>query len=260
MPTLIRPAEVRHDERIRVLLRFSEALVSMASADIGISKNALKISTVIFDESGKYKDRDGVFVFAGFATFPVFLDVLVKEWLDCMLLAGLPHTSTSMKEAIVFRGPFESIRLDRDRRDCILRKLAHVIADNSDKLVHLASPLSRSTTEEFLKLPQQKREILRNDPYYAAFEACIKGALDVREDTQLHIVCDLAEQYSEECVSVFQQLRRMDERVKRRCLGIAFSDDDYYPLFKWRTCWRTVTALMCCINGANLMSPLWKNL
>jgi Protein of unknown function (DUF3800) len=207
---------------------FSEALRSMADVD-NRAVNTLKMSTAVFDESGKWTDIDGVFVFAGFVTFPVFMEHIVQRWVQCLADAELPIHGTSMKDAMAFQGIYRSFVPDRSRRDGVIRKLAAVIAENADKFAHLATPLGRTTTEEFARLPQEDRRLLRNDPYYGSFEGCIRGILETRSDTQFHIVCDLAEQYSEKCVSVFHELRKRDQNIRERCLGIAFSDDEYYP-------------------------------
>jgi hypothetical protein len=134
-----------------------------------------------------------------------------------------------MKDAMSFDGPYKSLSAAPLARDNILRDLAKILAHNKSNIVQIASPMGTATLEDFKKLPQPERRRMLDDPYYGGLEGCIRGALDSRSDTQIHIVCDLAEQYSEKCVSAFHQMRKRDVDIKRRCLGIAFSDDHYYP-------------------------------
>jgi len=54
------------------------------------------------------------------------------------------------------------------------------------------------------------------------------GTLYPRLDTDVHLVFDLSEQYSEKCVSLFHKLRRTKAEVKKRCLGLAFADDEVH--------------------------------
>jgi hypothetical protein len=86
--------------------------------------------------------------------------------------------------------------------------------------------MGTATLEAFKALSQSTRKKMGNDPYYAGFETCIIGALQSRVDILLHIVCDLAEQYSEKCVAAFHKMRRLRPDIKARCVGIAFADDE----------------------------------
>jgi hypothetical protein len=94
----------------------------------------------------------------------------------------------------------------------------------------ISSPIKPA---EFKRLPQQDRKKLGNDYVYAAFEACIEGALltpvGFGQIDALQLIYDLAEQYSEKCVKLFNELRRQKPEVKERCAGISFMDDEVYP-------------------------------
>jgi len=191
------------------------------------TRNTLTITTAIFDESGKWKDSAGVFVFAGFVTFPIILSQICEEWSGVLMSGRIAHTS--MKEAMSFNGPYEGFTNRAGERDAIVRNLATVLSANRSKMACLASPMGTATINDFKNLPTQQQKAMRGDPYYGGFEACVRGALDTRSDTQFHVVCDLAEQYSEKCVEIFHQMRKLNPAIKSRCLGIAFSDDEYYP-------------------------------
>jgi len=196
----------------------------MENAEI-IAKGKTIESTIVhacFDESGKWVDSAGVFVFGGIVIFQNSLKLLADEWVKRLGVDGLPHTS--MKEAMYFEGPYKALKDDSGKRDAILRDLANLIA--AAPSLRVATPMERTTLDAFKALPRSDRKKLGDDPYYAGFESCIVGALQSRPDILLHIVCDLAEQYSEKCVAAFHKMRRMQPTIKARCLAIAFADDE----------------------------------
>jgi hypothetical protein len=196
----------------------------MANAEI-IAKSKIVEPTIVlgcFDESGKWVDSAGVFVFAGIVIFQNSLHELTDKWAKRLKDDGLSHTS--MKEAMHFDGPYAALKNHPEKRDAVLRDLANFIA--SAPSFRVATPMERATLDAFKALPCSDQKKLGDDPYYAGFESCIIGALQSRTDILIHIVCDLAEQYSEKCVAVFHKMRRMQPIIKARCLGIAFADDE----------------------------------
>ena len=48
-------------------------------------------------------------------------------------------------------------------------------------------------------MAQEQRKRLGNDPHYASMEGCIRAALDA-DRIHLQVICDLSEEYSEECL------------------------------------------------------------
>ena len=183
---------------------------------------APKLLVGCFDESGKWKDSEGVFVFAG-GIFPQpELQALTAKWYERITQDDLSHTS--MKEAMHFHGPYAKWKSSPEKRDSVIRDLTTLIMDAT--MLRVSSPLDRSTSDAFKALPQQVRKSLGNEPYYAAFESCILGALHSRTDTLLHIVCDLSVEYSEKCVTTFHKIRSARPDVKERCVGLAFADDE----------------------------------
>jgi hypothetical protein len=179
-----------------------------------------------FDESGKYTDTSGVFVFAGLAAYTQNLTEIHNAWLPLLQDASLSHMS--MKDAMDFKGGFLPFRDREAERDNLLRSLARVIADRRD-LVLLASPYETSSAREFNRLTVAQRKLMLGNPYYAAFEACVLGALEQLPRALIHVVCDIAEEYSETVLKAFHKMRKQNQTVKERCLGISFQDDTWYP-------------------------------
>lgn len=196
----------------------------MDSAEI-VAKNIVLNPTIVhgcFDESGKWVDSAGVFVFAGIVISQSALSNLTIKWEARLKADGLSHTS--MKEAMHFHGPYKHLKQSPELRDAVIRDLAQLIFEAPS--LRVATPMEMTTLDAFRKLPQADQKKLGNDPYYAGFESCIIGALHSRADILIHIVCDLAEQYSEKCVAAFHKMRRMRPLIKERCVAIAFADDE----------------------------------
>jgi hypothetical protein len=203
----------------RLTLRATMEVAQMASQSRIIEG---LIAHACFDESGKWKDSAGVFVFAGIVIFQVPFQALTDKWAHSLKTADLSHTS--MKEAMHFEGPYRKFKDNPSGRDAVLRNLAKDIMEAPS--IRVASSLETATLETFNALSSDEQKKFGGNPYYAAFEACILGALSPRVDTLVHIVCDLAEEYSEKCVSAFHELRRLRSDIKNRCVGIAFADDE----------------------------------
>jgi hypothetical protein len=179
-----------------------------------------------FDESGKWKDSDEVVAFAGIVGFHWTLDPMTRRWAERLADAGLPYTS--MKEAVHFQGPYKKLLGSEEKRNGIVRDLASILGDTPG-LLKVASPLETSLVKGFKRLPPAQQKSMGGNPYYGAFEACILGALSGPLDTQLSIVCDLAEEYSAKCVAAFHKMRSRNPTIKERCLGISFVDDSWTP-------------------------------
>jgi len=131
-----------------------------------------------------------------------------------------------MKDAMNFREGYQKFRSLPEKRDSILRSLAQVVAEARDT-VRLASPHEMSSRAAFNLLTRSQRNSMLNDPYYAAFESCVLGALDQLPLALIHISCDLAEEYSEKVLKAFHKMRMVAPSVKARCLGISFQDDTW---------------------------------
>src|ERR1035437_1760672 len=173
-----------------------------------------------FDESGKLHDSD-IVAFGGCVGSPDYIDQFSTQWAERLRRDGLAYTS--MKDAMHFHGPYSRWDGNETKRDAVLRDLTAMIADS--ELLMISSPM---TSAQFKALPPEQRRRLWNDPQYCGFEACIAGILKDSQDTALHVVCDLSEQYSEKCITLFNKLRSRNRVVKERCFGISFADDEHH--------------------------------
>jgi hypothetical protein len=169
-----------------------------------------------FDESGKLSSSE-IVVFGGFVALGNSLMEFGPKWTNRLQQDGLSYIS--MKEAVNWRGPFESWSNLPERRDRLLADLASLVC--AAPLMRMASYM---TTAKFKALPEPDRKIY-GDPQYCCFEACILGCLQGRSDFSLNITCDLSEEYSEKCVKLFHKLRARNPVIRARCPGISFLDD-----------------------------------
>jgi len=175
-----------------------------------------------FDESGKWTDSNGVFVFAGIVTFPPVLHVLSNKWVDCLNASELSYIS--MKEAVHFQGPWLKYKAAPRERDRILCEMCSLFA-SMDGILRVVSRMSTATNKAFVSLTAQQQAMFLGNPYYGSFEACVVGALQARVDTVLHITCDISEEYAQKCIVALHKMMKARDDVKRRCLGISFAND-----------------------------------
>ncbi len=177
-----------------------------------------------FDESGKLKDTAFV-AFGGCIFFPQVLRDFARKWEQRLKSEGLAHTS--MKEAIHFKGPYLKWKNCPEKRDSLVLDLVDLLAESST--IRISAAIS---TDEFKNLSHSFREKMRFDPQFGMFEAVVLGALQGSVHPQakvsLHIVCDLSEDFSEKCVSLFHLLRKNHAEVKDRCVAIGFADDEVH--------------------------------
>jgi hypothetical protein len=184
-----------------------------------MSSAVSRVVIACFDESGKL--NDSIVSFGGIVAPEGALNAIGVRWKRRLELDGLPHTS--MKDAMHFKDSYANWDEDVERRDTVLCDLATILADSGVLICE-----SSQTTAEFKALPQQDRKKLGNDPQYGGFETCIAGILSADRQLGLHVVCDLAEEYSEKCVTLFHKLRLRNHIAKERCMGISFIDDEHH--------------------------------
>jgi hypothetical protein len=185
----------------------------------------MRLTVACFDESGKYRDSEKVFAFAGIQTFPDALRDFTTAWEACLEEAKLDYTS--MKEAMHLTGPYKQYRERHSERDAIIKRLAKLVVNAPMR--QIASPLDSTVVEQFNALPPEEKKKLGGEPYYAAFETCLIGCLQDRTDTAVHVICDIADEYSAKCVTAFQKIRSARADYASRCVGICFKDDKKCP-------------------------------
>jgi hypothetical protein len=173
-----------------------------------------------FDESGKLKDTES-FCIGGCVMTAELRNLVTAQWAQVLFSESLSHTS--MKDAINFHGPYREWKGQTERRDAVLRKLAGILMNNR---VGCMSVSVKSSA--FAALSQDEQEQLWKNIYYPAFEGVILGFLE-HADADLTLYFDLAEEYSERCVKLFNLLRTKRPEAKKRCLGISFLDDEVTP-------------------------------
>lgn len=200
---------------LATLIAWTPQLLTMPLLDLAI---------LCLDESGKFADTEVVAI-AGCIAKSETLASMTRQWYERLGKDGLPHIS--MKEAMRFDGPFHSWRPETGditkKRDDLIWDLASIIA---------AAPMSRITatfkSAEFRQLPSDIQKKFGKDPYYAAFESCIVGSLNGHR-YNLAIHADLAEEYSEKCISLFHRIRARRPEAKSSVTGITFADDTVMP-------------------------------
>ena len=178
-----------------------------------------ELTVACFDESDKFRDSD-VVAFSGCAFSLEGVGKFGEDWSAKLAENELPYLS--MKDALRLEGPFLGWEGRIEERNEILRSFARLVSE----VPRFSAPIP---VVEFRRLIASQREKLWKDPQYCGFEVAVKGVLGSYPNNTLHMVCDLSEQYSEKCVTLYNNLRRNDPEVKARCVALTFADDKAYP-------------------------------
>jgi hypothetical protein len=175
-----------------------------------------------FDESGKLADTQN-FAFAGCVASQHQWAVIGEEWTKALNAAGRGGIkSVSMKDALSLRGDFAG--WNDGARDEFLTSLVERVRPYVEMFV--ASSMTKS---QFDALSQSARKACGNDPAYAGFSGCIKQVLgQTNENELLQICCDNSEEYSVKCLRLYQRMRVRDAEVKKRCVSLAFGEDEMF--------------------------------
>lgn len=186
----------------------------------------LAVFQVYCDESGKLADSACV-SFASIVFNQEEALPFCNRW--NAILSGENIKYLTMKEAMHFQGEFKGWKDRASDRDGLLEALASLAWDRCAFLV--SSPM---ITDGFRSLPQLQQQRLRDLPY-AAFETLIAGIAELAKKSgprdRFHLVYDLSEEYSIECVKLFNRLRRMRGLNRDLFASLSFADDiDFPPL------------------------------
>jgi hypothetical protein len=179
---------------------------------------------VYCDESGELHDKKCVSFAA--AIFPQDeVAVFNRKWKS---LLGKVRC-VSMKEAMHYEGEFKDWKGQEHDRDGLLESLA--ILAQERVMYHTNSTLDAATFASFDPRLQGRLKGIS----YAGFEALVKniaqGAERNMPDAHFHLVYDLSETYSVECLKLFTRLRMMHSLYRSRFTALSFADDcDYPPL------------------------------
>lgn len=184
----------------------------------------MAVFQVYSDESGKLADSQCV-AFASILFRQEEALPFSNRWNELLAAAGVSYIS--MKEAMGLKGEFRGWKDRKKDRDDLLEALAALAWDRCYFLAR--SPM---VTEEFRKLPQSSQEQLKDLPY-AAFEALVKGIAEVSANSQqrdrFHLIYDLSEEYSVECIRLFNRLRMMRSQYRDLFSSLSFADDTEFP-------------------------------
>jgi hypothetical protein len=185
-----------------------------------------------FDESGKYHDPNGRVVFAGFLANQ---DEWIKLGLSWLTRLRTWNRNLSKTHPLKSEEPFLHMtelnqahkRGDGDRGiELLVNDLAHLIGEHV-----LESFANTVTAKEFKALGPTTVKRYR-DPFYYAFEACIKSisdsdSLGPRDNAIL--ICDDSDEYSVECLKAYRRLKTKIPDIVKRIPCITFGDDKQYP-------------------------------
>ncbi len=185
----------------------------------------MAVFQVYCDESGHLADTEcvsfGACIFAQdeIATF-------VQKWNGLCANAGVRYIT--MKEAMSFAGEFKGWRDRAGERDSLLEAACDLFQDRC--VFHTNSTMG---SKEFKALSEDRKKKLRNLPY-AGFEALVKGISDTAKKNpanRFHLIYDLSEAYSTECLKMFNRLRMMHGVYRQFFTALTFADDcDFPPL------------------------------
>jgi hypothetical protein len=146
-----------------------------------------------------------------------------RKWNALLSDAGIRYLT--MKEAMNFTGEFESWRKRQGDRDDLLESLGSLLQDK-------VSFQSNTTlaAEEFAKFSQATRKKLKSITY-AGFEALIRIIAERNRNAsnQFHLIYDLSEQYSPDCLKMFIRLRMMHAAYRQFFTSLSFADDSEFP-------------------------------
>lgn len=183
----------------------------------------MAVLQAFFDESGKFHDKTAV-SFAGCIGFRKDIEYLSDRWTRVLNDNCVAYISTS--EAMCYRNEFRGWTTREAERDELLLSLAKIGRQ------YLCGFIGWSmTSEKFRSLPEFQRFGL-TDPAYMGFEACVNVAVDQAQKNSRHVVdfyCDLSEQYSNKCVTLFNKIRVRRPDVKRVIRSITFADETQFP-------------------------------
>jgi hypothetical protein len=127
--------------------------------------------TSFMDETGHADDP--TLHFAGMAGFvaPVGVwEVFQERWIDLLEKAGL-HEPFHMRDFAHSEGQFKAWKGDEERRRIFLRRLLEIVTETK------ADPVGAIVSiNDFKTLTPSQQSSFGDDPYYIAFQKCVRGA------------------------------------------------------------------------------------
>jgi Protein of unknown function (DUF3800) len=176
------------------------------------------------DESGKLQDSKCV-TFSGCIFREDAVAEFSRRWTECLEDAQI--ADLHMKDAMRFGGEFRGWKNHGSDRDALLETLGKLLHDRGSQVVFTMD------TKKFKLLDQNTQGLLKN-PVYAGFDGLLKVIMSTAvhhktPEHRFHLVYDLSEEYSTECLRLFNKMRMRQPSVKTFFPSIAFADDREFP-------------------------------
>lgn len=185
----------------------------------------MAVFQVYCDESGKLSDSKCV-IFAGVLFRESEVAGFSERWSSYLKDAAI--RSLHMKEAIRLEGEFRDWKGRDKDRDALLETLGKLLHDRS-----VLQVVFTMNVEEFKGLDPTTQNLLKN-PVYAGFDGLLKAIrsralLHNAPNHKFHLVYDLSEEYSVQCLKLFNRMRMLQQPIAQFFPSIAFADDREFP-------------------------------
>jgi hypothetical protein len=184
-----------------------------------------------FDESGKYHDPNGRVVFAGFLANQDEWNKLGPKWFT-RLRAWNRNLSNAhplkSDEPFLHMTELNQAHKNGDGTreiELLVKDLAHLIGE------HVLEAFANTVTAKEFKALGQTAVKRFKDPFYYAFEACIKSISDsdsMGPRDNAILICDDSDEYSVECLKAYRRLKGRIPDIVKRIPCITFGDDKQY--------------------------------
>ncbi|MBI3408078.1 MAG: DUF3800 domain-containing protein [Planctomycetes bacterium] len=177
------------------------------------------------DESGKLQDSKCV-VFAACVFAQNEVSGFSRKWNDYLRNAGIKYLH--MTDAMRCQGEFRDWANRRRDRDDLLETLGQLLVDRT-----AFQSLSPMDVSHFRALPSDDQKRFK-DLVYAGFDALMTTLMTdaanfQKPEHRFHLIYDLSEEYSSQCLKHFNKLRRMHESYRQFFPSLTFADDQEFP-------------------------------
>jgi hypothetical protein len=178
---------------------------------------------VFCDESGEQSDP----LCITFASVVFDVDEIpgfVRKWKELLGQAGIRYLA--MKEVAACNGEFSGWKDRTEDRNELLHELSKITFDRS--VFNVNSTVGKNHDPvNFKKLKAIIAKIA-----VSGFEALLKGIVEWSKsnpEIRCHLIYDISEAYSRDCMGMFNKLRSLNSVYKQRFSAITFADDTECP-------------------------------
>ena len=202
---------------------FIDPALSLPSSDDDCGDLLMAVLFAYFDESGKVADTKSI-SFCGVLAYEDDWVGISRSWNSALKDADLPYVK--MGDAMNWRGPFENWRLSDPTRENLRDTLLTQLVKEAVKRTHSIVTIPYSAADFKALSESEKRRY--KDPVYLGFESGMnvlaRAAIDHPKNT-IHLCCDNSEEYSGQCLSLYQRLRRKNPDLKRKFRALTFAEE-----------------------------------